>query len=31
MTAVARALGKGRMQVHRWAKRFGLDIEAFRR
>ncbi len=31
VTAVSRALGKGRMQVHRWAKRFGLDLEAFRR
>jgi transcriptional regulator with GAF, ATPase, and Fis domain len=31
VTAVARALAKGRMQIHRWAKRFGLDIDAFRR
>jgi sigma-54 dependent transcriptional regulator, acetoin dehydrogenase operon transcriptional activator AcoR len=31
VTAVAKALGKGRMQIHRWAKRFGVDLEAFRR
>jgi len=31
VTAVARALGKGRMQIHRWAKRFAIDLEAFRR
>jgi DNA-binding NtrC family response regulator len=31
VTAVAKALAKGRMQIHRWAKRFGLDLEAFRR
>ena len=30
VTAVARALGKGRMQIHRWAKRFGIDLESFR-
>jgi transcriptional regulator with GAF, ATPase, and Fis domain len=30
VTTVAKALGKGRMQIHRWAKRFGLDLEAFR-
>ncbi len=28
---VARALGKGRMQVHRWLKRYGIDPEAYRR
>ncbi|MCA9677125.1 MAG: sigma 54-interacting transcriptional regulator [Kofleriaceae bacterium] len=31
VTAVARVMGKGRMQVHRWARRFGLDLDAFRR
>ena len=31
VSAVAKVLAKGRMQIHRWAKRFGLDIEAFRR
>jgi sigma-54 dependent transcriptional regulator, acetoin dehydrogenase operon transcriptional activator AcoR len=31
VTAVARALRKGRMQIHRWAKRFAIDLEAFRR
>jgi transcriptional regulator with GAF, ATPase, and Fis domain len=28
---VARALGRRRMQIYRWAKRFGLDLESFRR
>ena len=28
---VARALGKARMQVHRWMKRFDIDPERFRR
>jgi sigma-54 dependent transcriptional regulator, acetoin dehydrogenase operon transcriptional activator AcoR len=31
VSAVAKVLSKGRMQIHRWAKRFGLDLEAFRR
>jgi transcriptional regulator of acetoin/glycerol metabolism len=30
VTAVARALGKAREQVHRWIKRAGLDPEQFR-
>ncbi len=30
VAAVARAMGKGRMQVHRWMKRFELDVSAFR-
>ena len=30
VSAVARAMGKGRMQVHRWLKRFGLDLDAYR-
>jgi DNA-binding NtrC family response regulator len=30
VSAVARALGKARMQVQRWLKRYGLDPEAFR-
>ena len=28
---VARALGRRRMQIYRWAQRFGLDLESFRR
>jgi DNA-binding NtrC family response regulator len=28
---VARALGKARMQVHRWIKRYEIDLESFRR
>ena len=28
---VARALGRRRMQVYRWARRFGLNLESFRR
>ena len=28
---VARTMGKGRMQIHRWLKRFGLDLSSFRR
>jgi transcriptional regulator with PAS, ATPase and Fis domain len=28
---VARAMGKARMQIHRWCRRFGLDPMAFRR
>jgi transcriptional regulator with GAF, ATPase, and Fis domain len=31
VAAVSRVMGKGRMQIHRWAKRFGLVLEAFRR
>jgi DNA-binding NtrC family response regulator len=31
VTAVARAMGKARMQVQRWMKRFGLQGSAFRR
>jgi transcriptional regulator with GAF, ATPase, and Fis domain len=31
VTAVARAMGKARMQVQRWMKRFGLEGSAFRR
>jgi DNA-binding NtrC family response regulator len=27
---VARALGKARMQIHRWVKRYGLSLESFR-
>jgi transcriptional regulator of acetoin/glycerol metabolism len=30
VSAVARALGKARMQVQRWLKRYALDPEAFR-
>jgi hypothetical protein len=28
---VARALNRRRMQIYRWARRFGLDLESFRR
>ena len=28
---VAREMGKARMQVHRWLKRFGIDPNTFRR
>ena len=31
VAAVARALGKGRMQIHRWIERYGLRLDAFRR
>ena len=30
LSAVARAVGKGRTQVVRWMERYGLDAEAFR-
>ena len=28
---VARAMGKARMQIHRWIQRYEIDLEAFRR
>jgi two-component system nitrogen regulation response regulator GlnG/two-component system response regulator HydG len=31
VAAVARAMGKAPMQIHRWCKRFGLDPAAFRK
>ncbi len=31
VAAVARAMGKGRMQIPRWAQRFNLDLESYRR
>ena len=31
VSAVARALGKTRAQVHRWIKRYQLDVRGFRR
>jgi transcriptional regulator of acetoin/glycerol metabolism len=31
IAAVGRELGKERMQVHRWLRRYSLDIEDFRR
>jgi transcriptional regulator with PAS, ATPase and Fis domain len=31
VAAVARAMGKGRMQIHRWLLRFGLDLRDYRR
>jgi DNA-binding NtrC family response regulator len=30
VSEVARAMGKGRMQIHRWLKRYGIDAERFR-
>ena len=30
VSEVARTMGKTRMQIHRWMKRFGLDPDAFR-
>jgi transcriptional regulator with GAF, ATPase, and Fis domain len=30
VTAVARVLGKERMQIHRWMKRYGIDASEFR-
>ena len=30
VAAVARALGKGRMQVHRWMRRYGLEADEYR-
>jgi DNA-binding NtrC family response regulator len=30
LTDVARAMGKARMQIHRWCKRFGIDPNVFR-
>jgi DNA-binding NtrC family response regulator len=31
LAEVARAMGKARMQVHRWVKRYEIDLESFRR
>jgi transcriptional regulator with GAF, ATPase, and Fis domain len=31
IAAVARAMGKARMQIQRWLKRFGIEPEAYRR
>jgi transcriptional regulator of acetoin/glycerol metabolism len=31
VSAVAAHLGKSRMQIHRWARRFGLDLTSYRR
>ncbi len=31
VAAVARAMGKARMQIHRWIQRYELDLESFRR
>jgi transcriptional regulator with GAF, ATPase, and Fis domain len=30
IAAVARAMGKARMQIHRWVKRYGIEPDAFR-
>jgi transposase-like protein len=31
ISAVARACGRQRVQIHRWIRRFGIDLEALRR
>ncbi len=31
LSTVARALGKDRVQIRRWVKRYGLDVEAFKK
>jgi transcriptional regulator of acetoin/glycerol metabolism len=31
VTAAAKALGRHREQLHRWARRFGIDLDSFRR
>jgi transcriptional regulator with GAF, ATPase, and Fis domain len=31
VTAVARAMGKARMQIQRWMKRYAIDARSFRR
>jgi DNA-binding NtrC family response regulator len=30
VAAVGRELGKARMQIHRWMKKYGIDIDDFR-
>src|SRR5262249_992119 len=30
VSEISRTMGKTRMQIHRWMKRFGLDPETFR-
>ena len=30
VAAVGRELGKARMQIHRWMKRYAIDIDGFR-
>jgi transcriptional regulator of acetoin/glycerol metabolism len=30
LSAVSRAVGKDRKQIHRWLKRYGLDPDGFR-
>jgi DNA-binding NtrC family response regulator len=30
ITAIGKELGKERMQIHRWLKRYGIDIEGYR-
>ena len=31
VSAVAKTMGKGRMQIHRWLKRFELELDSFRK
>jgi DNA-binding NtrC family response regulator len=31
VAAVARAMGKARMQIHRWIQRYALDLDSYRR
>ena len=30
VTTMGRELGKERMQVHRWLKRYNIDVDAYR-
>ena len=30
VAAVGRELGKARMQIHRWMKRYGIEVEDYR-
>ena len=30
VAAVGRELGKARMQIHRWMKRYGIEVDEFR-
>jgi transcriptional regulator with GAF, ATPase, and Fis domain len=30
VAAVGRELGKARMQIHRWMRRYGIDVDDYR-
>jgi transcriptional regulator with GAF, ATPase, and Fis domain len=30
LAAIGRALGKERMQIHRWLRRYGIDLAQYR-